>query len=158
MAHIIEAPPELEGYKPQSKPGKPKCFNCHETEGLTEESFCFGCAAYICEDCEGDEFLMGNHEPSNHVLPEKLRTDVANQLIALIRAGAFPDAVLWMMQNHPDTDPFVRAYLEDLSPKRALPEHWQDHIRYVIHQNESELGWSECNAQVRLLESKLMGY
>ena len=39
------------------------CYFCEKL--VTEDEFCYGCNAHICDDCE-EVFPMGHHNPTEH--------------------------------------------------------------------------------------------
>lgn len=46
---------------------EPKCFNCKKSVDA-DESFCYGCKAHICEDCDVNPNMpMGSHRPELHL-------------------------------------------------------------------------------------------
>lgn len=52
--------------KKLAKPLTGKCFNCGKA--VTEDDFCFGCKAYVCEECNtnGLNVPWGGHDKSAH--------------------------------------------------------------------------------------------
>jgi hypothetical protein len=42
-----------------------ECFHC--TEDVDDDTFCHGCGVHICEDCENNHTLMGQHDPMDHL-------------------------------------------------------------------------------------------
>ncbi len=42
------------------------CFNCHV--GCTSYSFCYGCRAYVCDDCEVGSTNGEGHTPEDHLI------------------------------------------------------------------------------------------
>lgn len=48
-----------------------KCFHCKKSVGA-DESFCYGCKVYICEDCDTNNNMpMGPHKPEAHLADEE---------------------------------------------------------------------------------------
>ena len=43
----------------------PTCYFC--SRPVTDEAYCFGCAEYICDDCDTAPELCGDHSPDDHM-------------------------------------------------------------------------------------------
>lgn len=66
--------PGIEHEKPEEVPPfgpdftQPICFNCEKQCG--EDSYCFGCKSFVCEDCDvsaASGGLMGPHAREEHL-------------------------------------------------------------------------------------------
>lgn len=44
---------------------KGPCFQCGAP--CTDDNFCFGCKAFICDGCDKAIMLMGQHEKEQHL-------------------------------------------------------------------------------------------
>jgi hypothetical protein len=50
-------------------PANGACFHCRAA--CTDDNYCCGCKAFVCDGCE-HEFVMGfGHEPEEHLAPEE---------------------------------------------------------------------------------------
>lgn len=54
--------------KKVSNPKTGPCFNCQKP--LDEGEYCFGCRAFICNDCDQNPSLMGGHDREEHLHEE----------------------------------------------------------------------------------------
>jgi hypothetical protein len=43
----------------------PTCFNCGAV--VDEDSFCYGCSMYICDECDVNMGTHGEHLPEDHL-------------------------------------------------------------------------------------------
>ena len=47
---------------------EPSCYFCGKklNSEEAEDAYCHGCGEHVCEDCEKNHMLMGEHDVSEH--------------------------------------------------------------------------------------------